>query len=91
MPKAGKYRITQIKRSSQPRLLTELTVGETYGLSMRNSTRSLSNRNMSTRYHTTDTNTRHSDNDSFTQKTAEVNISPTTIPRTAPDTIRACS
>jgi hypothetical protein len=73
-------------------VIRELIVRETYGLSMRNSTRSLSNRNMSTRYHTTDTNTPNSDNDSFTHQTAEVNISPRTVPRTAPDnTIRACS
>jgi len=70
----------------------ELTVRETYGLSMQNSTLSLSNRNMTTRYHTSDTNTCHSDKDSFTHQTAEVNISTRTVPRTVPDnTIRACS
>lgn len=82
MPKAGKQCITHTKRSLTAALTRELTVPATYGLSMRNSTRSLSNRNTSTRYHN-DKNTLQSDNDSFTHETVEVNISPITVPRAA--------
>jgi hypothetical protein len=92
MPKAGKYPIAQTKLSLTAAVTCEVVAEKTHGLSMRNSTQSLSNRNMSTRHHASDTNTRQSDNDSLTHETAEATISPNRVPRTAHDnTVRACS
>jgi len=86
MPKAGKYRITQMKRSSQPRLNLSWLFGKcmSYLCTIlhevyRNATC------QPTLYHTTNMNTCQYDKDSFTHQTAEVNISTRTIPRTAPD------